>query len=163
MALSKRCEYALRALIDIGLAEELGRSRVAIRELAEHEGISELFLNQILLQLNDAGLLRSKRGRQGGYSLAKRQTDIGMGEVVRLVDGPIAPIGCVSQTAYERCSCPDEDHCGLRMLMFDVRNAMSEVLDRHSLADVVAVTLDKMKRDRVPFPLVEATDPKEGG
>lgn len=155
MTLSKRCEYALRALIDVGLAAELGRERVRIAALAEHEGISEPFLTQILLQLNEAGFLRSKRGRDGGYSLARPMDRIPLGDVVRLVDGPIAPIRCVSVSAYERCSCPDEDHCGLRMLMLDVRSAIAGVLDRHTLADVVGVTLRKMRRDGIAFPPAE--------
>jgi hypothetical protein len=71
---------------------------------------------------------------------------------VRLIDGPLAPIGCVSQTAYEPCTCPDEAHCGLRMLMVDVRNAIADILDRYTLADVVEITLRKMRRDSVSLP-----------
>jgi hypothetical protein len=71
---------------------------------------------------------------------------------VRLIDGPLAPIGCVSQTAYEPCTCPDEAHCGLRMLMVDVRNAIANILDRYTLADVVEITLRKMRRDSVSLP-----------
>ena len=77
-----------------------------------------------------------------------------MGKVIRLIDGPLAPISCVSVTAYERCSCPDEDHCGLRMLMLDVRNAIARILDRYVLADVVGITLRKMRRDGVPIPFM---------
>jgi hypothetical protein len=69
-----------------------------------------------------------------------------------LIDGPLAPIGCVSQTAYEPCNCPDEAHCGLRMLMLDVRNAIAAILDRYTLADVVEVTTRKMVRDGIPLP-----------
>ncbi len=152
MTLSKRCEYALRALIDIGIAQELGRPLLSIGELAAHERIPVKFLEQILLQLKEAGYLESTRGRNGGYTLAKPLSAIRMGAVTRLIDGPLAPIRCVSQTAYERCSCPDEEHCGLRMLMLDVRNAVAGVLDRHTLADVVAVTMRKLRRDRVPVP-----------
>jgi hypothetical protein len=71
---------------------------------------------------------------------------------VRLIDGPLAPIGCVSQTAYEPCTCPDEAHCGLRMLMLDVRNAIANILDRYTLADVVEITLRKMRRDSISLP-----------
>jgi DNA-binding IscR family transcriptional regulator len=74
--------------------------------------------------------------------------------VARLIDGPLAPIACVSQTAYERCSCPDEEHCGLRMLMLDVRNAISNILDRFTLADVVEVTMRKLRKDKVAIPFV---------
>ena len=77
-----------------------------------------------------------------------------MGEIVRLIDGRLAPIACASETEYARCSCPDEEHCGLRMLMIDVRNAISAILDRYTLADVVEVTIRKMKRDNAPIPFV---------
>src|SRR5262249_24061425 len=86
-----------------------------------------------------------------------------MGEVVRLIDGRLAPIGCASETDYECCTCPDEQHCGLRMLMIDVRNAIARILDRYTLEDVVSVTLRKMKRDgKVPvFVTNEIADSKK--
>jgi len=71
-----------------------------------------------------------------------------------LIDGPLAPIPCVSQTAYSRCTCPDEDHCGLRMLMLDVRTAIIKILDRYTLADIVEITLRKMRRDKVSPPFI---------
>jgi hypothetical protein len=74
---------------------------------------------------------------------------IKFGAVIRLIDGPLAPIPCVSRTAYARCTCPDETHCGLRMLMLDVRNAIAKILDRYSLADIVEITLRKMRRNGV--------------
>jgi Rrf2 family protein len=156
MVLTRRCEYALRALIDIGLAQAFGHERVPTRALAQVEGISELFLSQILLQLQEAGIVEGKRGQRGGYSIAAPLESITPGKIVRLIDGPIAPIRCVSVTAYERCSCPDEDHCGLRLLMIDVRNSMSRILDQHTLKDVVAITLKHMKRDGVRFALLDA-------
>ena len=85
-----------------------------------------------------------KRGKFGGYRLAKPAGKITIGQVVRVIDGPLAPIGCVSQTAYEKCTCPDEAHCGLRMLMLDVRNAIAGILDRYTLADVVETMLRGM-------------------
>lgn len=162
MVLSKRCEYALRALIDIGLARALGRERVPLGELARHEGISEPFLAHILLQLNDAGVLSSRRGRHGGYAFAVAPSEVKPGDIVRLIDGPLAPVRCVSTSAYERCSCPDELHCGLRILMSDVRDAISDVLDRHTLGDVVDVTLRFMRRDGVAFPLATPTETSRG-
>jgi Rrf2 family protein len=148
----KRGEYALRALIDFGLAQALGRSLLQVSELAAKEDLPIKFLEQILMQLKAAGYLESRRGKHGGYLLARPPENISIGQVVRLIDGPLAPIACVSQTAYERCSCPDEEHCGLRMLMLDVRNAISNVLDRFTLADVVEVTLRKRRKDKVTFP-----------
>lgn len=155
MKLSKRGEYALRALIDLGIAQELGRPLLQISELVEKEKLPATFLVQILMQLRGAGLIETKRGKHGGYSLAKPMADINFGQVVRLIDGPLAPIACVSQTAYARCTCPDEAHCGLRMLMLDVRNAIANVLDRYSLADIVGVTLRKLQSDKASFHLGE--------
>ncbi len=155
MKLSKRGEYALRALIDLGIAQELGRPLLQISALVEKEKLPEKFLVQILLQLREAGYIESKRGKYGGYSLARPMDQINFGQIVRLIDGPLAPIACVSQTAYARCTCPDEAHCGLRMLMLDVRNAIANVLDRYSLADIVGVTLRKLRGDNACFHLDE--------
>ncbi len=154
MKISKRGEYALRALIDLGIAHELGRPLLKINELVAKERLPVKFLEQILTQLRGAGFIETKRGKAGGYSLAKPARAISLGKVIRLIDGPLAPISCVSVTAYERCSCPDEDHCGLRMLMLDVRNAIARILDRYVLADVVGITLRKMRRDGVPIPFM---------
>src|SRR5260221_11758740 len=150
--LSKRGEYALRALIDFGLAQALGKPLLQVNELASKEDLPVKFLEQILMQLKGAGYLDSRRGKHGGYLLAKPPEDIIIGHVVRLIDGPLAPIACVSQMAYERCTCPVEEHCGLRMLMSDVRNAIANILDRFTLAQIVELTLRKMPRDKVPLP-----------
>jgi len=149
---SKRGEYALRALIDFGLAAALGRPLLQVSELASKEDLPVKFLEQILMQLKSAGYLESRRGKRGGYLLSRPPENICIGQVIRLIDGPLAPIACVSQTAYERCSCPDEEHCGLRMLMLDVRNAIANILDRYTLADVVEVTLRKLRKNRMPLP-----------
>lgn len=159
MKLSKRGEYALRSLINLGIAREVGRELVRATELAEHEQLPVKFLEQILQALKEAGLVESERGKFGGYRLAKPAQQISIGQVVRLMDGPIAPIGCVSQTAYAKCSCPDEEHCGLRMLMLDVRNAIAGIVDRYTLADVVAVTLRKLRTNGRPHAL-EADSPR---
>ena len=152
MKLSTKGEYALRSLINLGLAAEVKRDLVQVSELAESEQLPVKFLEQIMQALKDAGLVSSMRGKFGGYRLAKPAREITIGQVVRLIDGPLAPIGCVSQSAYEKCTCPDEAHCGLRMLMLDVRNAIAGILDRYTLADVVEITLRKLRRDDVPLP-----------
>lgn len=152
MKLSKRGEYALRALIDLGVAAELGRPIVQVSELAEKENLPPKFLEQIFIQLKAGGFVSTTRGRLGGYSLSKAASEIKFGEVVRLIEGPLAPIACVSATAYERCTCPDEAHCGLRMLMLDVRNAIARVLDRYTVAEIVEVTLRKLRRDGLTSP-----------
>jgi len=154
MKLSKRGEYALRALIDLGIAAELGWPMLQVSELSAKEKLPIKFLEQIFAQLKAAGYVKSRRGKFGGYSLARPMRRIKFGAVIRLIDGPLAPIRCVSRSSYERCSCPDEVHCGLRMLMFDVRNAISTVLDRFTLADIVEITLRKYRRDKVAPPFL---------
>ena len=154
MKISKRGEYALRALIDLGIASELGWPMLQVTELATKEKLPIKFLEQIFTQLKAAGYVKSRRGKFGGYSLARPMNRIKFGAVIRLIDGPLAPIGCVSATSYARCSCPDEVHCGLRMLMLDVRNAIAKLLDRFTLADIVDITLRKYRRDKVTPPFL---------
>ncbi len=162
MKVSKRCEYALRALINLGIAAEVGRSLVQISEMADNERMPVKFLEQIMKDLKAHGYVESERGKFGGYRLKRPATTIPVGEVVRLLDGPLAPIGCVSQTAYEKCSCPDEAHCGLRMIMLDVRNAIAGIMDRYTIADLVSVTLRKMRASGIAHPLSESPTPLPG-
>jgi Rrf2 family protein len=159
MKISKRGEYTLRALIDLGIAAELGWPMLQISELAAKEKLPIKFLEQIFTQLKAAGYVKSRRGKFGGYSLSRPTKRIKFGAVIRLIDGPLAPIRCVSQTSYERCTCPDEVHCGLRMLMFDVRNAITTVLDRFTLADIVEITLRKYRRDKIAPPFLHRSIP----
>lgn len=149
MRLTKRGEYALRALIDLGLAQKHGRPMLQIGELAEKENIPVKFLEAILVELKQNGYLDSKRGRNGGYFLKQPMDTIKIGTVIRQLEGPLAPISCVSQNFYERCSCPDEAHCGLRMLMLDVRNAIANMLDGYTLAETVETALRKMRRSKM--------------
>lgn len=159
MKISKRGEYALRGLIDLGIAHEAGRTLLPIQEIIAKETIPAPFLEQIFAQLRMAGIIDGKRGKNGGYFLARPADTISMGQVVRLIDGPLAPIRCVSQTQYEKCSCPDEDHCGLRMIMLDVRNAIAQILDRYTLAQVVEITLRALRRDGLPIPFASPGSP----
>ena len=147
MKIGKRAEYGLRALINLGIAGELDRDRVTASDLAACDNLPLKFVEQIMGDLRAAGIIDTKRGRFGGYFIAKPMSEIKMGDLIRLLDGPLAPISCASHTAYEPCSCPDESHCGLRMLMIDVRNAISNILDRYTLENVVEVTLRKIRRD----------------
>jgi Rrf2 family protein len=155
MKLSKRGEYGLRAMIDLAIAQEFGRDLIQLKELSENEKIPRKFLEQILTLLRQGKFVETARGKYGGHRLARSADQIFIGQLVRHLDGPLAPINCVSQTAYERCTCPDEAHCGLRMLMLDVRNAIANILDRYTLANVVEVTLRKMRSSNfhVPFSL----------
>ena len=143
MKLTKRGEYALRTLIRLGIAERRGAEVVSVSSLAESEKLPYKFLENILAELRQAGFVESKRGKLGGVMLARPMNEIKMGEIVRQIDGKLAPIGCASETEYEKCSCPDEVHCGLRMLMIDVRNAVANILDRYTLEHVVEVTMRK--------------------
>jgi Rrf2 family protein len=138
MRLSKRGEYGLRAMIALAELTSSGDPPVMmqIKEISQREHISSKFLEQILLALKNAGLLHSKMGVGGGYYLARPPSEITLGQIFRVLDGPVAPIRCVSQMAYESCGCPDEDACGLRLVMGDVRNAIANILDNTSLADV---------------------------
>ncbi len=141
MRLSKRGEYGLRAMIQLAHPASDGALPVLqISEISSREQIPVKFLEQILLTLKNSGLLQSKRGNAGGYYLARPAAEIMLGQIVRILDGPLAPIRCVSQMAYEPCGCPDERTCGLRMVMGDVRNAIAAILDHTSLADVDART-----------------------
>ena len=148
MRLSKRGEYGLRAMINLADTAEAGKPYplVQIKDISERENIPAKFLEQILLALKNAGLLQSKIGFGGGYYLARPAAEINLGQIVRILDGPLAPIRCVSQMAYEPCDCPDEQTCGLRMVMGDVRNAIAAILDNTSLADVVARMKDTRAR-----------------
>ena len=152
MTLTKKGEYALRAMIQLGLAKALGRDIVPVSELAESNRLPLKFVERILHELREAGYIETQRGKMGGYAVAKPLDKIHIGELVRLIDGRLAPIACASETEYARCTCPDEEHCGLRMLMIDVRNAIANILDRYTLNDVVEVTLRKLRRDKRPLP-----------
>src|SRR5664279_3818544 len=131
MRLFKRGEYGLRAMIILAGTPHPNAPLpvVQIKEISEREKIPGKFLEQILLSLKNAGLLQSKMGVGGGYYLAKPPSEITLGQIFRVLDGPLAPIRCVSQMAYEPCGCPDEQTCGLRLVMGDVRNAITNVLD----------------------------------
>ncbi len=148
MRLSKRGEYGLRAMITLAESTSQGDPPVMmqIKEISQREQISSKFLEQILLTLKNAGLLHSKMGVGGGYYLARPAGEITLGQIFRVLDGPVAPIKCVSQMAYESCGCPDEETCGLRLVMSDVRNAIADILDNTSLFDVTQRQTDIRKK-----------------
>jgi Rrf2 family protein len=132
--LSKKSEYALRALIDLAMNPR--GEVVQIHELASKENIPVKFLEQILLNLKNAGILQSRRGICGGYALNRPADQITLGQVIRLMDGSLAPLSCTSKSAPKRCSCPDEATCGLRSAMLEVYDAISGIVDKMTLADV---------------------------
>jgi Rrf2 family protein len=134
--LSQKAKYALRALL--ALAAEPEGEPVHIADIAASENISRKFLESILLELRRHGLLVSRRGPGGGYRLARAADQITFGEIIRIVDGPLAPVACASVTAFQLCTdCPDPNACSIRWLMQQVRDATAGVLDNCTLADAL--------------------------
>src|SRR4030095_13416799 len=133
--LSMKAKYGLRALA--ALAKEHGNGPILISDIASTESIPHKFLELILLDLKRKGILQSKRGKGGGYALSRPPSRISVGEVIRVLDGTLALLPCVSQTAYQRCDeCIDEMTCGIRHVMKEVRDRTSEILDGTSLEDL---------------------------
>lgn len=133
MHLSLRGEYALRALLVLGLNYPKGEV-IGIQKIATMQNIPKRFLEQILNDLKGAGLVQSRRGIKGGYRLAHPPDEITLARVIRHVEGPLAPVRCVSERFYARCSCPDEARCGIRSVMKDVREAIVNVLEEVTVA-----------------------------
>ncbi|MCL4637952.1 MULTISPECIES: RrF2 family transcriptional regulator [Olivibacter] len=134
--LSKKSKYAIKALIVLG--KNYGKEPMQILKIAEEENIPKKFLEQILLEMRNAGILYSKKGAGGGYSLNKDPEDIRLSQVIRLTDGPIALLPCVSLNFYRRCDeCKTEETCGIRDTFVDVRNAMLQILNDTSIADII--------------------------
>jgi Rrf2 family protein len=134
---TKKGKYGLKALIHLGGLPP-GRSALSM-EIAAAHGLPQKFLEAIMLELKHAGFVQSRKGKGGGYTLRIPPRDIRIGEVVRALEGPLAPIACASPNFYRRCDdCPDESICGVRMLTVDVRNAIADVLDNTTLEDVIA-------------------------
>lgn len=131
MKITKKCEYAILALIDLAL--NYGKGLRQAQEIVHEEKIPEKFLEQILIILKNGGLVQSKRGIGGGYYLIKPPHDISLGEIIRLIDGPISTLECVGNL---NINCPKEITCGIRGVMVEVDNATTEILDRVTLADL---------------------------
>jgi len=135
--LSRKTKYGLKALCYIARRKEEGT--VLIQEIADAEVISKKFLESILLTLRKSGFLGSKKGKGGGYYLIKDPSDIPMAAVIRILEGPIALLPCVSLNFYERCDdCKDEEKCNLHALMIEVRDSTLSVLENKTLADIIA-------------------------
>ncbi|MEA1787291.1 Rrf2 family transcriptional regulator [Arenibacter sp. GZD96] len=134
--LSKKTKYGLKALAYLGSQKD--KTPVQIVEIAEHENISQKFLESILLTLRKTGFLGSKKGKGGGYYLIKDPADIPMITVMRVLEGPIAMVACVSLNFYEKCDdCPDEAGCAVNKLMGAVRDSTLEVYKKNTLADLI--------------------------
>jgi Rrf2 family protein len=134
MRLSLRGEYALRALLVLGL--NYGEGIVRIQAISEQQNIPKRFLEQILNDLKSAGMVQSRRGVAGGYRLAKRPDQISLASVVRHIEGALAPVSCVSERFYEKCSCPDEARCAIRSVMKEIREAVVTIAERVTIAEL---------------------------
>ena len=134
--ISKRTQYGLKAILN--LASRFGEGPVLIATVAEEERIPIKFLELILLDLKGRGILHSKTGKKGGYELSRPPSTLTVGAVIRMMEGPLAPLPCASETAFKPCDeCPDVESCGLRIVMRQVRDAMAGVLDKTTLADLL--------------------------
>ncbi|MGE6220531.1 RrF2 family transcriptional regulator [Nubsella zeaxanthinifaciens] len=143
--LSKKTKYAIKALVALG--KNIDLPPMQISKIAEEERIPKKFLEQILLDLRNAGFLYSKKGAGGGYSLNKKPEDIFLVQILRLTDGPVAMLPCASLNFYHKCDeCTDEVTCGIRSAFIDVRDATLKILGETSIADVIARE-DKLKLD----------------
>jgi Rrf2 family protein len=134
MKLSVRGEYALRALLVLGL--QYGEGVVSIESVSRQQNIPKKFLEQILNDLKGLGAVESRRGAAGGYRLARPPQHITLASVVRHVEGALAPVSCVSDRFYERCTCPDEARCPIREVMKEVREAVVKVMERVTIKDL---------------------------
>lgn len=133
--LTQKAKYALRSLAVLAAADR--RVPLPIHEIAERAHAPQKFLEAILLELRRHGVLVSTRGKLGGYVLARPAAELRVGDVIRMVDGPLAPIPCASLTAYRPCAdCPDPETCSIRLVMRQVRDATARILDNTSIADI---------------------------
>jgi Rrf2 family protein len=134
MKLSLRGEYALRAMLVLGL--NYGPSVVRIQKISQEQNIPKRFLEQILNELKSAGLVQSRRGAAGGYRLARRPEEITLAAIVRHIEGALAPVSCVSERFYKKCSCPDESRCAIRSVMKEIREAVVRIAEGISVQEL---------------------------
>jgi len=149
--LTRKSKYGVKAMLF--LAEQSVRRPVLIADMAEREQLPKKFLEAILLELKRHGLLGSKKGKGGGYFLGRDPSEITLGQVIRILDGPLALIPCVSQTAYMKCDeCVDEQTCGIRLVMKEVRDATAHILDNTSLVNLNTQVARTRRRARTSKP-----------
>ena len=136
--ITQKMKYALKALMELAAERAAEGRSLRIEEIARRSGTPKRFLEHILLDLRNAGFIASVRGRNGGYALIKDPTDVPLSEVMRLIDGPIAPLPCLSRRAYQRCEdCKDEATCALRRVFGQVFWSYLVLIDSLTLADLV--------------------------
>jgi Rrf2 family protein len=151
MKLSVRGEYALRALLVLGMNQD--DTVVPIGKISEQQSIPKRFLEQILNDLKSAGIVQSRRGIAGGYRLARPAEEITIAAVVRHIEGALAPVSCVSERFYEKCSCPDESRCAIRSVMKEIRDAVVKIAERVTVADLCE-RASKLNESKLPFDFV---------
>jgi Rrf2 family protein len=153
MKLSVRGEYALRALLVLSRDFVEDDSVVRIHEISRKQNIPKRFLEQILNDLKSARLVESKRGVAGGYRLRRPPEKITLAEIIRHIEGPLAPVSCVSERFYEKCSCPDESRCAIRSVMQEVRSGIVAVLEQTTLAHLAerARELDREPLSQIDY------------
>ena len=146
--LTMKTKYALKALAMLARADK--DSPVLIADIAEREGLPKKFLELILRELKQHGILESRKGRGGGYHLRRRPEDISLASIIRILDGPIAPVPCLSQTAYRRCEgCADERTCGIRLVLKELHQSNLRILENTTLADLARSTQEAEGPTRV--------------
>ena len=144
MKITKKGEYALKALIELAINYDKGIGVTLINDIAGHENIPPKYLEHIMLNLKNSGILTSKRGVGGGYTLSRPPAEISLGEILRTVEGPLAPLNCVSKSAY--VNCPQEAYCGLFSVMSEVREAIANIVDNISLKVLANRTLELIEK-----------------
>jgi Rrf2 family protein len=137
--LSHKSKYALKAML--ALSNQYGKGPLLIPDIAAREKIPRRFLEVILVELRNQGVVLSKKGKRGGYTLSRSPSEISVGHVLRMIDGTLAPLSCVSKTAYEQCNdCPDEKTCAVRILMKKVRDVTAAIFDSTTFGHLVRIS-----------------------
>jgi len=154
MKLSVRGEYALRAMQVLARDYQEDDSVVRIQEISEKQNIPKRFLEQILNDLKSAGIVMSKRGVAGGYRLKRSPDQITLAEIIRHIEGPLAPVSCVSEKYYEKCSCPDESRCAIRAVMKELRDSIVQVMEATTLGHLAERARKLEQQPLNPFDFV---------
>ncbi len=154
MKLSVRGEYALRAMQVLARDYQEDDAVVRIQEISDKQNIPKRFLEQILNDLKSAGIVMSKRGVAGGYRLKRSPDQITLAEIIRHIEGPLAPVSCVSEKYYEKCSCPDESRCAIRSVMKEVRDSIVQVMEATTLGHLAERARKLEQQPLNPFDFV---------
>lgn len=154
MKLSVRGEYALRAMQVLARDFQEDNAVVRIQAISDQQNIPKRFLEQILNDLKSAGLVQSKRGVAGGYRLQRKPELITLAEIIRHIEGPLAPVSCVSEKYYEKCSCPDESRCAIRSVMKEVRDSIVQVMEATTLGHLAERARKLDQQPLSPFDFV---------